>query len=59
MRTRIQRWVRWLALAGVGGGALMFQAQGCSLDPDIALRAAVSVGSDMAIFLLENLAVGI
>ncbi|MCH7807625.1 MAG: hypothetical protein IIB60_00245 [Planctomycetes bacterium] len=59
MRTRIQRWIKRLGLAGAGAGALLFQAQGCSLDPDLALRAAVSVGSDVAIFLLENLAVGL
>ena len=54
MQKRIERWLRW-CLAGTGAGAVLFQAQGCSIDPDIWLRAVISVGSDTAIFLLENL----
>jgi len=33
--------------------------QGCAIDPDIGLRAAISFGSDTAIFLLQNLAASI
>ena len=34
--------------------------QGCLFDdPDVGLRAALSFGSDLSIFLLENLAAGL
>jgi hypothetical protein len=55
MQRRIERWLKW-CLAGTGAGVVLFQVQGCTLDPDIYLRAGVSLGSDVAIFLLENLA---
>lgn len=40
----------------LSGGAVLWQAAGCTVDPDIFLRATISAGSDLAIFLLENLA---
>ena len=59
MRRQIKRLLKWWYVAGAGIG--VFQAQGClfdpnMLDPDITLRAGLSAGSDLAIFLLENLA---
>ena len=56
MQSRMARWVRWTSLMT---GAVMFQAAGCTVDPDIILRAGISTGADFAIFLLENLAAGI
>jgi hypothetical protein len=56
MQRRIERWLKWWCLAGTGTGVALFQAQGCSVDPDIWLRAGITFGSDAAIFLLENLA---
>lgn len=47
----------WWRLAALGAGGFLFQ--GCIADPDIFLRAGLSAGSDLAIFLLENLAVAI
>lgn len=44
---------RW-CVACVGFG--VFAVQGCSVDPDIQLRAALAAGSDLAIFLLQNVA---
>lgn len=40
----------WLIAGGV-----LSQMNGCALDPDILLRAGLSVGSDLTVFLLENL----
>ena len=57
MRKLNQRILRWWCLAGAGLG--LYAVQGCGIDPDIVLRAALSVGSDTAIFLLENLAVSL
>ena len=54
MQKQIQRLLRWWYVAGAGAGLLA--VQGCNIDPDIKLRAALSAGSDLAIFLLENLA---
>ena len=53
MRKSYQRLFRWAYL--VGGGAGVFQVTGCSIDPDVTLRAALSVASDFSIFLFENL----
>jgi len=53
MQRRFQRLLRWWFTAGAGFGVLA--VQGCGLDPDIQLRAALSAGADLAIFLLENL----
>lgn len=54
MRTRFRRVSTWCCLAG---GCLF---QGCAIaggiDPDLFLRATLSVASDATIFLLENLA---
>lgn len=38
----------------VAGGMVLLQSQ-CAIDPDLGLRAWISVGTDTAIFLLENL----
>lgn len=59
MWKQIGRCVKWCSLGLTGSGAILFQAQGCNLDPDIALRAGISAGSDIAIFLLQNLAAGV
>lgn len=59
MRIRLHRLGLWATLAG---GCLL---QGCSLldqsmlDPDLQLRAGLSLVSDLAIFLLENLVAGL
>ena len=59
MMVRFQRLGLWTSLAG---GCLL---QGCSMinqnviDPDLLLRAQLSLASDLAIFLLENLAAGV
>lgn len=37
-------------------GGLLFQMEGCVVDPDILLRAGLSVATDLSVFLLENLA---
>jgi hypothetical protein len=58
MQKRFERWLKW-CLTSTGAGAILFQAQGCTIDPDIFLRALISVGSDTAIFLLENLSASI
>ena len=49
MKTRFRRVLQWGCLLG----ACVFQ--GCVVDPDIALRAGMSLGSDIAIFMLQNL----
>jgi len=53
MKTRFRRLGLWCCLAG---GCLF---QGCAItqvvDPDLMLQAQLSLGSDLAIFLLENL----
>ena len=53
MKTRSVRMLQWTCLLT---GCVF---QGCVVDPDIGLRAIVSLGSDVAIFLLQNLAVSI
>jgi uncharacterized membrane protein YhiD involved in acid resistance len=53
MTTQLTRLMRRLALAGLVGGTL-FQTTSC-VDPDIGLRTALLIGSDAAIFLLQNL----
>ncbi|MHC5111669.1 MAG: hypothetical protein ACYTHJ_17530 [Planctomycetota bacterium] len=52
-KTRLLEWV-----GALGVGSMLFQGQ-CMIDPDIGLRALISVGTDTAIFFLENLANGI
>ncbi len=47
-----QRWRRYFGLVAVG--AVLLQTQ-CAVDPDLTLRTGVSLGTDLAIFLLENL----
>ena len=59
MWKQIRRCVKRCSIGLTGGGAILFQAQGCNLDPDIALRAGISAGSDLAIFLLQNLAASV
>jgi len=39
------------------GGLILFQAGGCMIDPDIALRAGLTFASDLTIFLIDNLIV--
>jgi len=56
MQKTNQRWQRFLELIAVG--AVLLQTQ-CSVDPDLALRTGVSLGTDAAIFLLENLVRGV
>jgi len=54
MKARLQRLGLW---AGLAGGCLL---QGCSIiDPDLWLRAKMSFASDLAIFLLDNLATSV
>ena len=54
MHRRLQRLLIGWCLAGT---CLM---QGCVFnDPDVGLRAGLSFGSDVAIFLLENLTAGL
>ncbi len=58
MRIRnANRWRRWWQFASASTGIVLLQ--GCTVDPDLWLRAAISVGSDTAIFFLENLAAGL
>lgn len=57
IHTSARRVLRWLSLGSAG--ALVFQAAGCMIDPDIVLRAGISASADLAIFLLENLAAGL
>jgi len=54
------RWVhaRWKLLAAVAGPALLFQ-QGCVIDPDIFVRAFVQTLSEVTVFALDNLLVGL
>lgn len=51
MKKRLQRIVQWACLSG----ACLAQIEGCAIDPDIPFRAAMTFGSDMTIFLLDNL----
>ncbi|HUU85575.1 MAG TPA: hypothetical protein VM243_18905 [Phycisphaerae bacterium] len=54
MLKRLQRLIIGVCLAG------MCVTQGCIFDdPDVGLRATISFGSDLAIFLLENLTAGL
>jgi multisubunit Na+/H+ antiporter MnhB subunit len=61
LKRRIQRMHRRLQKLLIGwcllGTCVM---QGCIFnDPDVGLRASLAFGSDVAIFLLENLAAGL
>lgn len=56
-QSKTRRFLRWLSLGSAG--AVVFQAAGCMVDPDIVLRAGISASADLAIFLLENLAAGL
>ena len=58
MMTQLARPARWMRLVGMGIGTYLLQT-GCAIDPDIALRAGITATSDLAVFLLENLAAGI
>jgi hypothetical protein len=54
MRRRLYRVLKWWC---IGGAAVV---SGCIFDdPDVGLRAALSFGSDLAIFLLENATAGL
>lgn len=53
MNKRLRHLTVWSCLAG---GCLL---QGCLIDPDIQLRAAIAAASDFSIFLLQNLAAGL
>jgi len=57
MQRPVQRLLKLWFVAGAG--LAVFQATGCTLDPDIQLRAALSAGADLAIFLLDNLVAAI
>ena len=53
MLTRLQKLLIGLCCAGT------FALQGCLFqDPDVGLRAGLSFGSDLTIFLLENAVAG-
>ena len=55
---RMYKRLQKLVLAGCIMGTCV--AQGCLFsDPDVGLRASLSFGSDVAIFLLENLTAGL
>lgn len=55
MRIRFGRLLSWGCLSG----ACLAQAGGCTLDPDILLRAGLTFASDLTIFLLDNLVAGL
>ena len=56
MRKRLRKLLIGLCPAG----ALVLQFQGCIFqDPDVGLRAGLSLASDLAIFLLENATAGL
>jgi hypothetical protein len=57
MQRSVQRLLKSFFVAGAG--FTVFQVTGCTLDPDIRLRAALSAGADLAIFLLDNLVAAI
>jgi len=50
---RLRRFFEFVAV-----GVVLLQTQ-CAIDPDLALRTGVSLGTDAAIFLLENLVRGV
>jgi len=54
MRKLIER-LTWGCLTG----ACLLQAGSCTIDPDIPFRALLTFGSDVAIFLLDNLIVSL
>lgn len=59
MARRLIRGVRrWGLVSGVASPILVLQG-GCTLDPDLVLRAAIQVFSETAIFVLENAAVAL
>ena len=49
---------RWKYLAAVAGLALLFQ-QGCVIDPDIFVRSFVQTLTEVTVFALDNLLVGL
>lgn len=51
MKRYFRRLLTWVCLSG----ACLAQVDGCMLDPDIPFRAALTFGSDLTIFLLDNL----
>ena len=53
MKRRLTHLTIWACLAG---GCLL---QGCTIDPDVQLRAFISAASDFSIFLLQNLAASV
>ncbi|MFO0837009.1 MAG: hypothetical protein U1D55_00660 [Phycisphaerae bacterium] len=54
-----KRQVRWARrLLPVALGAVLFQ-QGCALDPDLLLQAAVQFITEFAIFVTDNVIVGL
>ncbi len=59
MTGRRAGWRRWGVLVGLGGPLVVFQ-QACLLsDPDIAFRAFLQTLTEIGIFVLDNLLVGI
>ena len=61
LKRRIQRMHKRLRKLLIGSCLLgTCVMQGCLFtDPDVGLRASLAFGSDLAIFLLENLAAGL
>lgn len=55
----LARWIRWAMLSGMAGPIILFQAAGCVIDPDIFLRAGLQIASEVAVFALDNLLVGL
>ncbi len=51
MRNRFRK----LLSCGCLTGLFLAQVGGCTVDPDILLRAGLSFASDLTIFLLDNL----
>ena len=49
---------RWGLLSGVGGPVLLLQG-GCTIDPDIYLRMAMQLLTEVGIFALDNLVVAL
>ncbi len=52
MRTTTRR-SRWLGLSSAAGFGLVFQ-QGCGIDPDLILQAAIQFLTETAIFFTDN-----
>lgn len=53
---RIQ-WAR--AVGAVCGGGILLQTAGCAIDPDLLLQAFVQFVTELAIFAVDNAAVGL